>query len=38
MQLDPRPRAKEHPKVIQERAILAHYRDEQGWARLIQSN
>ncbi len=38
MTLEPPPRAKEHPKVIQERAILAHYRDEQGWAHLIPSN
>lgn len=38
MKLEPRPRAKEHPKVIQERAILADYRDEQGWARLTQPN
>jgi hypothetical protein len=34
MGLEPPPRAKEHPKVIEERAILASHRDEQGWRRL----
>ncbi|HEV2183374.1 MAG TPA: hypothetical protein VGR39_06795 [Candidatus Acidoferrales bacterium] len=35
MKLEPPPRAKEHPKVIQERAMLANYRDEKGWAHLL---
>jgi hypothetical protein len=38
MTLEPRPRAKESAYVIQERKLLALYRDEHGWARLLQSN
>jgi len=37
--LEPGPRAKESdPRVIEERKLLALYRDEQGWERLLQSN
>lgn len=37
--LEPGPRAKESdPRVAEERKLLALYKDEQGWAHLIQPN
>jgi hypothetical protein len=37
--LEPGPRAKESdPRLTEERQLLALYRDERGWARLLQSN
>jgi hypothetical protein len=37
MSLEPPPRAKESEYIKQERKLLALYRDEQGWARLLAS-
>jgi hypothetical protein len=37
MWLEPPPRAPETSHIIKERKLLARYRDEQGWARLLQS-
>jgi hypothetical protein len=37
MSLVPPPRAKESQHVIKERKLLALYRDEKGWARLLPS-
>jgi hypothetical protein len=37
MTLEPRPRAPESTQVRQERKLLALYRDELGWARLLDS-
>ncbi len=36
--LEPSPRAKksDNPRVVEERALLACYRDEQGWEHLLQ--
>jgi hypothetical protein len=37
--LEPGPRARESdPRITEERELLALYRDEQGWERLLQSN
>lgn len=37
MKLDPPPRAQESHHVTKERQLLARYRDEKGWTRLLQS-
>jgi hypothetical protein len=35
--LEPSPRAKDHPSVIKERELISCYRNERGWARLLES-